>query len=493
MTGSAGLVGPSSDRRAKITLAFLLLGQLSIVASLGSINLTLPQLRGELGASPDQLQWMVVSEQLAYAIVLIVGGRLGDIFGRRRLYLLGLALFTLASLLAAAATEPWMVIAARLVQGMAGGLATPQVLAVIRIEYEGRDRTRAYAAFSLVSGLGFMIGQLGSGFLISANPLDLGWRVPFAVTAVGTAVAAIGAAAGLRRSTGRGNDRIDYLGCLASAAVGLLILYPLIQGRSAGWPPSYLIAMASALPVAWLFVRRQRRLVGTGRALVDVRLFDIRTFRVALALGAAFSLAAFAPFFVLAYTLQSGFGYSALETAIYTSGGPLCMIPASLLATRAIVSLGRWVYVLGSVLSMISTAMLYVLISGGPPGQPAWLAVATAFQGFGQGLFLPATTIVLMADVPPRDSSAAAGVHQTVSQFGGAVGVAGFGAVYFGVLGAATSATSATRHAEAYTAMVPAMLVCSVVLMLVSVRIPARALHPEVADIAAPGEVRART
>ncbi|HWL44779.1 MAG TPA: MFS transporter [Ilumatobacter sp.] len=466
-------------------LFFILLAQLSIVASLASINLTLPELRIELGASDGQLQWALVSEQLAYAVLLIVGGRLGDLYGRRRLYVIGLVGFTGASLLAALAVSPEFVIAARMLQGISGGLGSPQVLAMIRDHFEGEQQARAYAWFSLVSGLGFTIGQVASGVLISSDLFGLGWRLPFLAAALGTFVGLFSPSPPPPiRPKARARD-VDVGGALLLAASALLILYPLIQGQEAGWPPVYFVAMALAVPTAVMFVRRQQRRARTGVALVDVRLFKIPTFRVAVCLGAVFSITAMAPFFVLSYTLQSGFGYSAMETALYMAGGPLFMVPASMLSTRAIRRFGRGVYVIGATLSAASAVAVYLVVgAGGAPAQPLWLLPALAMQGFGQGLFLPATTLVLMAHIPGPDASTAAAVHQTASQFAGAIGMASFGVIYFAALGAGTAAQSSA----AFSHLVPVTLGCTVALLLASRMIPRSLLGERApAPVPAPG------
>lgn len=473
----APLDASSATTRRWLLLGFVLLGQFTIVASLGSINLALPAIRDELGASPTQLQWIVVIEQLTYAVLLMVGGRLGDVYGRRKLYLLGLCGFTLSSIIAGVASTASMVIAARLMQGIAGGVGSPQVLAMIQTIFNDRERPRAFSLFAMVSGGGFMAGQLGSGLLMRADLFGLGWRLPFVATAIGTTIALFGSAALLKNPVRGPRQYIDLPGCALSGVASIMLLYPMIQGRSAGWPPEYFAVMAGSLAMAWIFIRRQRRLSPLGRALIDVRLFSARSFQAGLGVSMMFALSAFAPFFLLSYTLQSGFGFDPLETALYTAGGPLMMIPASFIAPRVIRRIGRAVFWIGGGMSVLSTVAVFTILTHSSNGlQPLWLLPAVGLQGFGQGLFIPATTSLTMADVAPDRAGAASSIYQTAQQLIGSIGMAVFSVVFFGSLG---TAVSAQRHVDAYTQVVPMMLFAAVGLCVAGFWAPVSALRAE--------------
>lgn len=441
-----------------LLLGAVLLGQFAIVASVGSINLALPAIRSEFGATDSQLQWILVVQQLAYAVVLIVGGRVGDLHGRRRAYLVGICGFGLASMLAAVAPSPELVIFARLLQGIAGGIASPQVLALIRTTFDDAQRPRAYAAFAMVTGGGFMVGQLAAGLLMHLDWWGLGWRLPFVATAAGTALAAVGV---LRAGEERfaGDDRtLDVVGSALVAIASLLVLFPLIQSQELGWSWGMWVALVAAVPIGALFVRRQVRLTPSGRSLVDVGLFARSSFRVGLLAASLFSLSAFGPFFVITITLLEGRGLSPLEAAVYMSGGPLLMIPASMLSPRLVARFGRWVFLLGGAMAGASGLLIAALfVVGGEGFSPLWLIPGTGLNGVGNGIIIPAMVTLTMADVSPERAGAASGVYQMTMQFVGAIGLAAYSVVFFGALGESRPA-SFDRYAVGYVWVLPLML-----------------------------------
>lgn len=462
-------------------LGFVLFGQLLVSGSLGSMNLALPAIRDELGVSVEQLQWVVVASQLAYAVVLTSGGRLGDVFGQRRVYTIGLASFVVASLLAAVAPNITTLIVARLLQGAAGGLSSPQILAMVRSTFGPRERPKAFAAFTVVSGTGFMVGQVGAGVLIRSDLFGLGWRAPHLVAAIGASVAVVGCVLTPGDRPATTARHIDVGGAAITAIASVALLFPLIEGRAAGWPASYLLILAAGGVLATAFFRRQRRLTPLGHALVDMRLFELATYRRGLALMVLFSLSAMAPFVVLTYTLQSGFGFDAFETAVYLVGGPILMPIGALLSRRLVDRIGPNVFAVGGALGALSCgALLAVFRMTDGAIHPLALIPAMGLQGLGQGFFVPAITTIAMADVSPSNAGTASGVLQTVSQYVGALGMAIYGAVFFGALG---EATTTSAYVDAFTLVLPITLAVFACVMLASRFIPPSDLLP--ADSAA--------
>lgn len=461
-----------------LLLGFVLLGQFAIVASLGSINLALPSIRVEFDTSDSVLQWILVVQQLAYAVVLVIGGRLGDLLGRRRLFLVGIVGFGVASMLAAVAPTAELVLAARLLQGISGGVASPQVLAIIRTTFDEQQRPRAYAAFAMVAGGGFMVGQLAAGLLMNLDWWGLGWRLPFVATAAGTAASAIGVRRAPEGRLEEGSRRLDLVGSGLVALASLLVLFPLIQGQDFGWSWPMWLALAVSVPVAALFIRRQVRLTPFGRALVDVRLFSRRTYRMGLVGASLFSTSAFGPFFVITITLLEGAGLSPFEAALYTAGGPLLMIPASFMSPRVTALIGRLVFVVGGILAGGSALLIgFLLVGVGEGFSPWWLLPILGLQGAGNGLIIPAVVSLTMSEVPAEHAGAASGVYQTAMQFVGAIGLAVYSIVFFGVLGDERPADF-DRYASAFAWVLPLMLASAIGVGAMVVLAPTGFLRP---------------
>lgn len=455
-------------------LGFVLLGQLAVICSLGVVNLALPAIERDLDATASELQWIIVIQPLAYAVLLIVGGRLGDVYGYRRVLIAGLLTFTAASLAAAIAPTASIVVLARLAQGAAGGFTSPQVLAIIQTVVPPAGRARAYAAFSTVGGAGFMIGQLGAGLLMDHGPF--GWRLPFLMVALCSSIAAVGVTA-MYRTPHRGDRRsIDAPGCLLGGAATVALLFPLVQGRAAGWPWYYGAIAAGGVALAFAFGRRQQRLTSQDRSLIDTTLFRLAEFRTGLALMALFAFSAFAPFFVVAYTLQRGFGLDPTRTALVTIGGPVAMIVGTTWAPGVTARLGRSVFPIGAALTASSSiAVLAVLRGAASEADLFWLVPAFGLQGLGQGLFLPGLTSLTMHPVPRARASAASSVYQTVQQFASAMGLACYGVVFFGALG---DGVEPADYADAFARLVPIVVVTAVALGATSRLLSPRSMRP---------------
>ena len=251
MTSDAQILAPppapgeQADPRRWLTLTILLLAAFMNLLDVSIVNIAIPSIQRNLHASYADVQWALAGYTLAYALVLITGGRLGDIFGRKRLFLVGVVGFTIMSALCGAAQSPGMLIASRVVQGAMGAIMVPQVLAVIQVIFPPAERIKALAGFGVTAGLGTVSGPLIGGLLIQHNLFGLGWRPIFLIN-VPVGVLAVAAAAVLvRESRAPKPPKLDLIGVGLISAALLLLLYPLVQGRELGWP-------------GWTFVRWPR-------------------------------------------------------------------------------------------------------------------------------------------------------------------------------------------------------------------------------------------
>ncbi|GAA5029270.1 MFS transporter [Actinopolymorpha pittospori] len=401
------------------------------------VNVAIPSTQQDLGAGPAAIQFIVAGYGLALAAGLITAGRLGDLYGRRRIFALGLAVFTVASAACGVAPSAGLLIAARVAQGAAAALLTPQVLAILSTVYSGAQRARAYRAFGLTLGFAGVFGQLIGGVLIRVDIAGLGWRTIFLINVpVGVVTLAL-----IRRvlpeSRAENRSRLDLLGT-ALAAVGLVgIVLPLVEGPEQGWPLWTWACLAGAVVVLVGFVAQQRRLGRLGRGpLLDLALFRARAFSAGSAIGLAYLMAA-APFFLfLAVYLQEGRGLSALESGVIFIPLGLGYFASSLRAGALAARLGRQVMALGGGLLAAGLGVLCLTaLRLGTTGAVGWLIPGLVIAGAGMGLVIGALPGTVLAGVQPAHASAASGMLSTAQQVGGSIGVAVVGLAFYGRLG----------------------------------------------------------
>ena len=264
-------------------LAVILCGTFVYVLDFFVVNVALPGITRSLHASPAAVEWVVAGYGLSSAVLLVLGGRLGDRFGRRRMFIAGMALFTLMSALCAAAPDPGFLVAARIAQGVGGALLSPNVLAILGTVYTGSARVRAISVFGMVMGIAAVGGQLAGGLLIGANVLGLGWRTVFWVN-VPVGIAALALARRIvPESRARGGTRLDFTGAGLLTVALIAVLLPLLDGRQDGWPAWSFICLAAGLVLLVAFGAYLRRSARTGgQPLLDPEIFAIRAFRAGL-------------------------------------------------------------------------------------------------------------------------------------------------------------------------------------------------------------------
>src|SRR4051812_33328526 len=254
----------TEDTHSRLLLPVLFIGAFMYILDVFIVYVATPSLRSELGASASDVQWVVGGYVLTFAVALITGGRLGDIFGRRRVFRAGLVGFTLASALCAAAPSPGALIAARVLQGLAAALMWPQVLSIIQVEFAPHERARPLAMLGVVAGLGAMSGQIIGGALIGIDALGLGWRWVFLVNLPLGLAALLLSRRAIPESRSSQAPRLDLRGVALGSLLLAMIAVPIIQGRELGWPPWAFATLAAAVPVGWLFVSLERSVAAGG-------------------------------------------------------------------------------------------------------------------------------------------------------------------------------------------------------------------------------------
>jgi EmrB/QacA subfamily drug resistance transporter len=424
-----------------LLLPVVLAGVFMAVLDFFIVNVAIPSLQADLGAGPAAIQWVVAGFGLAYGTGMITGGRLGDLYGRRRVFTAGMAAFTLASVACGIAPTAGLLIAARIVQGLAAAAMAPQVLAILGTAYQGAAKTRAFTAYGLTLGLAAVFGQLIGGALIQADLFGLGWRGCFLINLPVGAAALVLAYRVVPESRGAAGSRPDVAGMLLVTAALVATVLPLIEGRDQGWPLWTWLCLAAAVPLLVAFAAYQRWRGARGRAvLVDVTLFRERAFTAGLLTQLAFNLGQASLFLILALYLQDGLHLSALGAGLAFIPMGAGYLATSLLAPRLARRLGKQVLAAGAVVMVAGLLLLRQAALG--PGTVAALIPGLIVDGAGMGLVIAPLASTVLARVRPHHAGAAAGVLTTTAQIGNALGVALIGIVFYGAL-----AGSAYPHA----------------------------------------------
>ena len=435
LSSSESRAAPLPLGQAWLVLVAVVLAELMDLIDTSVANLAGPSIRADLGGGPMTLQWVLSAYTAAFALGLVTSGRLGDVLGRRRLFLIGMAGFTLTSLACGLAPSAGFLIVARLGQGLFGSVMIPQGMALLKIVFPPRHFRRAMAPIGPIMGLAMVAGPILAGWLLHLNLFGSEWRSIFLINVPLGVLAGALAWRVLPRHSGEDRGaRLDLLGVGLLTAASALLIVPLIQGRDLGWPAWTYAMIAAAVVLFGLFVGSERR---SRHPVITPSLFARRGFVVGLVIVAASyaSLSAFV--LVVNLLLQSGLGWSPLDTG-------LALIPwavgtaASTLASGAVLAakLGRANLHLG--LSITVVGLLGLCWSAAHWGMDltAWtLAPALFVIGIGSGLlFIPLFDFIL-GDATAEEVGTGAGVLNAAQQFASAIGVAALGTVFFARVG----------------------------------------------------------
>lgn len=479
MTDMSRIPAEAREFNPWVTTILLLLGNFMNLIDITIVNVALPSIQRNLDASASQMEWVSAAYVLAFAAGLLPCGRFGDKLGRKRLFLWGVGLFTLASVACGLAQDMPMLIASRAVQGIGGAMMVPQVMAIMHVIFPPDEKARAFALSAVVVSLGAVTGPLLGGALITADIWGLDWRPIFLVN---LPVGAFVIIAGARLIPSLGSQRdmaIDWPGVGLFALAITLIVLPVIEGALLGWPWWCIAAMVASIPVAGLFIRRQIRLEAAGRAqLLPAALMRNGGYLSGLVMVMLHFSAIPGMFLVLAIYFQTGFGLDPFHSGLATAPFPLGVMAGSYLTGRfgvrglaARMGAGAFVLLVG---------MAWLRHVAGHPSQPfaAWdFALPLAICGFGMGLAIsPLFQLVLQA-VPPRDAGAGSGAMQAFQQVGSALGIAIVSSLFFVRLHAAEGDdyAGAMHHALIYPLAAFAMI-----LLVLAVR--RRIMGPATAD-----------
>jgi EmrB/QacA subfamily drug resistance transporter len=454
--------GFSSKRR---TVALIVVALAFVMDLLDStiVNIAIPSIQSNLGASYATIQWLVAGYSLAFAVLLITGGRMGDVFGYKKLFMIGVGGFTIASLLSGAAWNSEILIAARLLQGTMAALMVPQVMSLMQVMYKPHERTSVNGLFGALGGLSAALGPIVGGFLIKADLFGLDWRPIFLINVPIGIFGLIAAYKYLPDGKSSHPLKLDWWGTVIVIIALLLLVFPLIEGRDLGWPTWSFVMMVASVPILVFFAWQQRRkMARDGSPLVVPALFRFKSFSTGLITNVVFEGVMLGFFLTTTLVLQIGLGYSVLHAAI--TGIPTAVgiaLSIGLFGQKLIPKLGRYALTLGSIVMMIGLSYIGWLIHRYGLGVHSWQFAPGLFTiGSGMGLVMMPIFAVVLNDVDPRHAGSASGILNAVQQVGGAIGVAVIGVIFFGQLShfapKSFDSVAPKVHAELSAAHIPA-------------------------------------
>jgi MFS family permease len=430
-----GLGGPAL--LTPIGLIVVLVGVLLPMVDFFIVNVALPTIDRDLHASAPLLELVVSAYAAAYALLLVVGGRLGDSFGRKRLFMAGMAAFTLTSLACGLAPNAGFLVGARVAQGASAALMVPQVLATIQAATTGERRARALGRYGATGGLAAVVGQLLGGLLVSANLDGTGWRPIFLVNVPIGLTGLILARRHVPDSRSESAARVDHHGTVLLGITVLALLIPLTEGQSLRWP-AWTIALLVVAPLALAaFIAAEIRIERAGRIpLVPPSLLRHASMRIGLILALPFFAGFGAFMFSYALLVQEGLHDSALAAGVGLAPMAATFLLASLSTSRLLRAFGPRVLTAGAILQAAGLIILGGTVLAGWPDLPvAWLAPGMAVAGLGQGLVMSPLFGVVLSEVPRASAGAASGVLTTTQQVALGLGVATLGSLFIALAG----------------------------------------------------------
>lgn len=410
----------------------LLMGAFLPIADFFIVNVALPTIDKSLNASPAALELVVTVYGVAYAAVLVLGGRLGDRFGRERLFMVGTAGFVLASLACGLAPSIEALVGARLVQGLAAALLVPQVLATAHATLEGERKARVLALYGATSGIAAVVGQLAGGLLVSMDIAGLSWRPIFLVN-VPLGLLVLGLSRFVIPSTRSPHPvGMDVVGTLLFAGALVALLVPLSEGHALGWPTWTWLLLAVAVALGAATVMYERRVEAVGDVpLLPPSLLKLRSMSRGLTMVAAFSIGFGAFMFVFALMVQNGLHANALQSGLAILPMAVMFFLGSILSPRIIKRFGRGALAVGGLVQAVGLAgIIATVVLPWPQVNLVLLGMFLLLAGAGQSMLFSGLFRVVLTDVPPHMAGVGSGVLITIQQSGLALGVATLGTLY---------------------------------------------------------------
>ncbi|MFE3259153.1 MFS transporter [Nocardia sp. NPDC059091] len=460
-----------------ITVSIVLAALFIAVLDSFIVVVAAPSIVADLHASAGEVQWVLAGYQLSYAVFIITATRLADLYGRKRVFLFGVALFTLSSVACALSPTAGSLIAARVIQGLGAALMVPQVFAYVTVLVPAARRHSVYGVLGIVMGIATIGGQVIGGMLIGANLFDSGWRLVFWVN-VPIGIVLFGLAVRSVPATGATATRkLDLPGVVVLSTALLLLVLPLIQGQQAGWPGWVWACFAGSAIAFGVFVAIERNLERRGGdPLVPLTLFRQRSFSLGIVLVLALYALIYSYYLALSVTMQQGLGMSAVGAGLVYTPAAIAFFVFSMVASRTIPTYGRRVLEIGAIVMASGYLATGLLLTAGPRITPLLVIPTLVLQSIGGGLVITPALNTVLSRVRPESAGVASGALSTAQQCGGALGVAVIGAIFFGSFHPdAVGRVAAAGHAFAVASFATfgAAVIAGVVVFLLPRQAPA--------------------
>lgn len=463
---STVLLTTLTPARRRLAFYLLLLGAFMPSLNTFVVTIALPSIREALGASSAETSLVISGYSSAYAVSLVTGGRLGDLFGRRLMFLVGMAAFTAASLLCGLAPSAAILLAGRGLQGVSAALMAPPVLAAMRTLFQPKEIPWALNVYGTAIGVAVAAGQFLGGVLIAADIWQLGWRSAFLVNVPFGVLALLLVPFLVPESGGRDRARLDVWGVvLLSGALAAFVL-PLSMGREQHWDASIIAGLSASPLLAIGFYFYERRYVRRGGLpILQPSLLQIKSFRRGLVVALLFFFTS--PFYIFfSLYLQAGLHEGPLAAGLAVLPYGVANFLGPMLATRFPGSVRPFLFGVGMTLEVAgyaAVALCAATLTGG------WLLLLMLFvAGFGQGVAMPEMIHAILGDIPDEHTGLAAGTMNSTLQMGAAISVAAIGSLFFAVLG---NGTGALDYGEALGIAMGAQVVALGASMLLGLRI----------------------
>jgi EmrB/QacA subfamily drug resistance transporter len=418
-----------------VSLGIILVGPFLGVIDFFIANIGVASIRHALGASFGEMELVLAGYGLAYAVCLITGGRLGDIFGQKMTFIAGMAGFTLTSALCGLAPSAGWLVLARVIQGCTAALMFPQALSFIHVRFSGSSKRLAFSLYGAMIGLGSIVGQLLGGFLIQANLFGLGWRPIFLVNLPIGIITIVAASLLLNESRSENPPKLDLVG-VAILTLGLgLFSYPFMEGQERGWPLWALLCLLASFPVLWVFYRFERRQSARNQSpLLEPKLFKDRGFVVGLLVTCIYFAGHTSMLLMLSLYLQFSLLLDPMHAGFALVPFSFAFLLGSTVSGKINGHLGRGSLHLGVAILALGLVALGIEAGAAPTHLTVPFVLTCFLYGIGRGLVTSPLFNTVLSRVPPKDAGAASGVTSTMPQLANSVGIALIGAAVFSVI-----------------------------------------------------------
>ncbi|WP_334073170.1 MFS transporter [Paenibacillus sp. A14] len=463
------------DPRRWGSLAIVLSATFMVILDSFIVNVAAPSIQQDLEATSIQLQFILAGYVLSYAVFLISGGRFGDLFGRKKMFIAGMGGFVAASALCGFAPTAEMLVLARILQGLAAAIMVPQVLSTIQASFPAEERPKALGWYGAISGIAVVAGQIAGGLLLHADLFGLGWRTVFLINLPIGLIAMALSLPFVRESMVEGSKKLDLAGLLLSAAGLTAMTFPLVMGREAGWPLWVFFCLAASLLFLFGFVRYEGRLMKrNGFPLMPATLFAEKSFRFGVLSILAYQGGNAALFLTLSLFLQEGLSFSPMTSALSFLSIGVGFFLGSMLAPRGVKRWGFRLLPAGAAVMALSCGYLFYTIHHfGESLQWTHFIPSLFLAGIGQGIVGAPLFTAILSRVGPNQIGAASGILSTMMQTANVLGVAVIGTLYFAVLESSGGAYLAAMYAALACILGAALLTFIQLLLLSKAKEPA--------------------